>query len=110
MSKESGRWPVASGGRFPAWGAGAREVLFLDGTAIHRIAIDPATGMPSGKASKVLDVPSSMSGRLEPSPDGTRFLMLERVASENRPSEIRVVLNWSEELKAKMAQGRPAAR
>ena len=66
--------------------------------------------MPSGKAAKVVDVPAGVSGRLEPSPDGTRFLMLERLASENRPPEIRVVLNWSEELEAKMAPARPAAR
>jgi len=104
------RWPVASGGRFPAWGAGARELLFLDGKAIQRVAVDPATGMPSGRVSKVVDIPAGVSGRLEPSPDGTRFLMLERMASENRPAEIRVVLNWDEEVRAKMAQARPVAR
>ena len=37
------------------------------------------------------------------SPDGQRFLMLKN--AEQRPGEISVVLNWTEELKQKVLAG-----
>jgi serine/threonine-protein kinase len=99
------RWPVASRGRFPTWNANGREVLFLEGEAIHRIAIDPGTGLPVGRVTKVLDLPPSIAALrpLEQTPDGRRFLMLQRVDSDSRPPEVRVVLNWVEDLRARMA-------
>ena len=44
---------------------------------------------------------------LNPSSDGKRFLMLERVDSDDAPSEIRVVLNWLDEVRTKMAAAGP---
>jgi eukaryotic-like serine/threonine-protein kinase len=99
------RWPIASSGRYPIWSADGKDVLFVDADAIHRIAIDANTGRPSGKPAKVMNIPTSLLGlrHLNPSADGKRFLMAERVQSEDTPSEIRVVLNWLEEVRGKMA-------
>jgi len=62
------RWSIASTGRYPTWSAGGREVKFVDGDAIYRIAIDSATGRPSRKAAKVLDVPSRINALRELNP------------------------------------------
>jgi dipeptidyl aminopeptidase/acylaminoacyl peptidase len=97
------RWPVASHGRHPAWSTD-RELLFREGAAIHRIAIDPATGLPVGRPTKVIDLPPELAAirPIEPAPAG-RFLMLERLDSGNPAAEIRVVLNWFDEVRVKMA-------
>jgi serine/threonine-protein kinase len=98
------RWPVASRGRHPAWSTD-RELLFHEGAAIHRIAIDPATGLPIGRPAKVLDLPPAVAAirPIEPSRDGRRFLVLERVEGEDRAPEIRLVLNWLDDVRAKTA-------
>jgi eukaryotic-like serine/threonine-protein kinase len=98
-------WPIAPNGRYPAWSADAREVVFHDGGAIKRVPIDPVSGRPAGRPEQVLTLPARISEPrpLNPSPDGRRFLMLERLDEQARFSEIRVVLNWIEEVRSKMA-------
>jgi Tol biopolymer transport system component len=104
------RWPIASGGRVPTWGAGGRDVLFVRDDVVYRVAIDPETGMPVGAPRTVVKMPAGIrGGRVNATPDGSRFLMLERVGTQGR-SEIRVVLNWHEELRAKMQQAKPISR
>jgi hypothetical protein len=74
----------------------------VEANAIHRVAIDPATGLPIGRARKVLDLPPLVLPQpIEAGSDG-RFLLLERVEAGAAPAEIRVVLNWFEELRAKI--------
>jgi Tol biopolymer transport system component len=96
------RWPVASRGRWPVWSPDGRALFFAEANAIHRVVIDPATGQPIGRVSKVLDLPAQVAMQsFQIGPDG-RFLMLERVEGAVAPAEIRVVLNWFEELRAKI--------
>lgn len=106
------RWSIASSGRYPVWSDGGRTLMFMDAGSIYRIAMDPATGRASGKVSKMVDLPPRMGQvrHLNPSRDGKRFLMLERVDSDDAPSEIRVVLNWLDEVRTKMATAGPATR
>jgi Tol biopolymer transport system component len=102
METRERRWPVASRGRWPVWSADGRALLFVEADAIHRIGIDPASGQPIGRPAKVLDLPARVAPQsLQIASDG-RFLMLERVESASSPAEIRVVLNWFEELRAKI--------
>ena len=97
------RWPIADRGRSPAWSPDGREVLFLEAGAIHAVPIDPATGQATGRARKVVDMPPRVTARsIEPTSDGKRFLVLERAAGETPRTEIRIVLNWLEELRTKL--------
>ena len=101
------RWPIAPRGRHPAWNPNGREVLFLETDAIFSIAIDPATGLPVGRVRKVIDVPASSSGGPpQVSADGRRFLMLDRVDEDAPAPEIRVILNWLDDVRAKMAEAK----
>jgi Tol biopolymer transport system component len=96
------RWPVASRGRWPVWSADGRALLFIEANAIHRVVIDPATGQPIGRPAKVLDLPAAVGSQpFQVGPDG-RFLMLERVEGSAATPEIRIVINWFEELRAKI--------
>jgi hypothetical protein len=62
--------------------------------------------MPVGSAKVVVKTAADVT-RVNPSPDGGRFLVLERMPASRSPSEIRVVLNWGEELELKMSQAKP---
>jgi hypothetical protein len=99
---------VAPSGRNPVWNPNGREVLFVENDAIHAIAIDPASGLPVGRVTKVIDLPAGTGGGPpQMSPDGRRFLMLERVDQDAPEPEIRVILNWFEDVRMKMTEARP---
>jgi Tol biopolymer transport system component len=98
------QWPIAPTGREPAWMPDGRGVLYRDGGAIYRVAMESATGMPIGRPTMVLQIPSSLtSGTIEMSPDGRRFLMIERLSNDDRHPEVRVVQNWIGEVRSAMA-------
>jgi serine/threonine-protein kinase len=111
LEAATGRRPVAGGGRYPIWSRDGRELLYLNDGAIHRIGMDPATGLATGKPTRVVDLPRRMNAvrQLSSAPDGTRFLMMETVEADDQASEIRIVLNWMDEVKAKMATAAPVA-
>ena len=104
------RWPVAPRGRYPKWTAGGRELLFVEAGAIHRVVIDPATGLPVGRPAPWLELPATVRpAALQIAPDG-RFLMLEPVNAPGPGREIRVVLNWLEDVRAKTRGDRAKPR
>jgi serine/threonine-protein kinase len=103
---DAGHWTIStSGGTRPVWVRSGTELFYLDGAgAMTRVPIQTAptfsAGTPTtlfatryftGVASRTYDV----------SPDGQRFLMIKTAGTEQAPSMV-VVLNWSEELKAKL--------
>ena len=47
----------------------------------------------------VADVPPKAVGGYDVSPDGQRFLFVKSNVEKGPPDEVRVVLNWTEELK-----------
>jgi serine/threonine-protein kinase len=104
----SRRWPIAPRGRHPVWNPNGREVLYIESNAVYSIAIDPATGLPIGRITKVIDVPAStQGGPPQVSGDGRRFLMLDRVDEDAAAPEIRVILHWLEDVRARIP---PVAR
>ena len=97
------RWPVADRGRFPAWSDDGRELLFFEAAAIRAVPIDPATAQATGRPRKIVDLPPRVSvDSVEPTNDGKRFLVLERVDDATARMDIRIVLNWLEEVRGKI--------
>jgi Tol biopolymer transport system component len=99
-----GKWQVSTdGGGRPVWGRSGRELFYVNANKVMSVSV---TTQPSFSASTprfVADVhPLTYTGlwpnALYASPDGQRFLFA-KASDENRPpGEVRVVLNWSEEL------------
>jgi len=94
------------GGTWPRWSAESGELFFRDEDTImvSRVSTGDAFGR---EVPEPLFVTSSINGGYDVSADGQRFL----VARENPDSparEIRIVLNWFEELKSKWGRGRAA--
>ena len=109
VSGSGGPWAIStSGGNEPVWNPNGHELFFRNGDAMLAAPISTDAGFVAGKPQVLFHGPyvTTLRGFARPnydvSPDGERFLMLKPVGPE-QPAirEIHVVLNWSEELKAK---------
>jgi hypothetical protein len=103
-----GKTPISTdGGTEPVWNRNGRELFYRSGNKM--MAVDIAT-QPSFTASKprlIFEGPYVLTGTTMPeydvSSDGQHFLMLKPEPAA--PTQINVVLNWSEELKQKVPAG-----
>jgi len=109
-----GKWQISTeGGTEPVWNRNGRELFYRSGDKM--MAVDIAT-QPSFAAGKprmlfqgqyVLNSPPSSIPYYDVSPDGERFLMLKPTDQAGAaPTQINVVLNWTEELKRLVPTGK----
>jgi Tol biopolymer transport system component len=101
-------WPVSEGGGVQVrWSPTGREIYYRGGGKMMAVAFDgagaePALGRPTALFADVYDFGQGLSiPNYDVTRDG-RFLMLQRAGQE---SALRVVLNWTEELKRALATG-----
>jgi hypothetical protein len=105
-----GKWQISTeGGTEPMWNPKGRELFYRSGDKMMAVDIATQPEFAAGKPRMLFEGPYELSpvqtDNYDVSPDGQRFLMLkpaERVA----PTQINVVLNWSEELKQKVPTGK----
>jgi len=101
-----GKWQISTdGGSEPVWSRNGRELFYRTGDKVMAVEIATEPGFSAGKP-KMLFEGHYLSTTSEPgpyfdvSPDGQKFLMLKPVTQEQAtPTQINVVLNWTEELK-----------
>jgi len=103
----SGRWQLSTGGGdAPLWARSGKELFYRapDG-AVLGVVVE-VTGRTNFRASTPAKLVEgrylASAGRMyDVSPNGQRFLMIKRVATDTTsvPREIVVVQNWLEELK-----------
>jgi len=111
----AGQWQVStSGGTRPLWARSGRELFYVTPTdALMAVAIEPGVAWMSHAARQMFQGlyyfahEDANTGRTyDIAPDGQRFLMIKRdVATDQTPSPstgIVAVLNWVEELKARV--------
>ena len=100
---DAGRWQVsAGGGTHPRWGRDGRELFFLSPDDwLRSVPIQSEKSFTFGSAARVVEVSRynmQLQGRnYDVSADGRRFLLLR--GEEQGLAEVRVVVNWLEELK-----------
>jgi serine/threonine-protein kinase len=102
--------PVSTnGGSRPLWSTDGRELFYyVPPSTIMAVPVTPGPNLALGKPAVALSSPYAAASSYNPrhydvSPDGKRFLLLKEVetAGVNKPAapEIRLVQNWTEELK-----------
>ena len=111
-----GRWqPSSGGGTRPVWARNGQELFYLDlENRLTAVPVQTSAGtFAFGSAAKVLDTAYAealVSSRpYDVSADGKRFLMVKdnlTVDPAATPGAFVVVLNWFDELKAKLSAGR----
>jgi Tol biopolymer transport system component len=103
------RWRVSPGhGSEPLWTRGGRELVYRNGDSVMAVSMDlehGRTGVPRALfAGPYPDNPGWTRPRsYDVSADGERFLLTKLPAAQSRP-RIAVVLDWFEELRAKVAR------
>jgi serine/threonine-protein kinase len=107
-----GKWLISTeGGAEPMWNHNGRELFYRSGDKMMAVDISTQPGFAAGKPRQLFEgryLRSSYSvSSYDVSPDGHRFLMLKSVEQEQAaPTQIKVVLNWSEELKRLVPTGK----
>jgi Tol biopolymer transport system component len=122
VSDESGRWEVyvqpypgpggkwqisTEGGMEPTWNPNGRELFYRTGDKMMAVDITTEPNFKAGKPKVLFErhyEPTPATGtNYDVSPDGQRFLMLKPSEQETAaPTQINVVLNWSEELRRRV--------
>ena len=106
-----GRWQVSTeGGSRPAWSPAGKELFYAaPNGAIMAVSFDDAPAFRVLKTVKLFDWPTLATpgqGRTyDVTRDGQRFLMIKEAGGDKpqtTTATMRVVLNWTEELKGKL--------
>ena len=94
------------GGREPMWSPDGKELFYRQGETFLAVGVSSASPIGVGDARKLFEIRAA-SGRsanhagYAVSPDGRRFLVLQ-LDLRAIPAQINVVLNWFDELKARV--------
>jgi Tol biopolymer transport system component len=105
------RWKVSPGrGSEPLWTKGGKELIYRNGDSVMAVSFDLANGRSGQPAALFAGPYPDNPGWTRPrsydvSRDGERFLMI-RLPTGNPPPSIVVVMNWFDELRAKVPPGR----
>ncbi len=101
-----GKWQISTdGGSEPQWNHNGRELFYRNGDKMMAVDITAQASFAAGKPRQLFEGHYLTGGgyaraNYDVSPDGQRFLMLRPVEGEQAaPTQINVVLNWTEELK-----------
>jgi eukaryotic-like serine/threonine-protein kinase len=107
-----GKWQISTdGGNEPVWNRNGRELFYSSGDKMMAVEITTEPSFSVGKPRMLFEGPYVGANDTFPgfdvSPDGQRFLMLKPTTEQQAaPTQINVVLNWSEELKRLVTTGK----
>jgi dipeptidyl aminopeptidase/acylaminoacyl peptidase len=92
------------GGDRPEWSPAGDRLYFRQGNSMMAAAIDTHGGVAAGVPDQLFNGGWELAGsfNFEVMPDGKRFLMI-RQQPDAIPTRIDIILNWSAELRRKMA-------
>ena len=109
---DKGRWQVSTdGGDSPLWSPTSQEIFYRKDNAVMAVSVETEPTFKPGKAEILFRGPYVLLGTGEGhpwdiTPDGKRFLMMKEAGSTSSatggPRKISIVLNWFEELKARV--------
>ena len=104
MSAKGARRQVTTeGGEEPHWSRDGRELYYRNNNSFMSVPIETTAAFQSGKPVQlfrgIYDLRSNSGVSYDVDPKGGRFLMIRLVDDVNPPTEVRVVLNWFDELR-----------
>ncbi|MGH9254983.1 MAG: protein kinase domain-containing protein [Vicinamibacterales bacterium] len=104
-----GKWQISTeSGTEPKWNPNGRELFYRSGDRMMAVDITTQSGFSPGKPRLLFDgqyfasVFPLTGVAYDVSPDGQRFLMVKETGQTTAPVQIRLVLNWFEELRRKV--------
>jgi serine/threonine-protein kinase len=97
---DDGKWTISTaGGRRPVWSPDGQELFYALGAALMRVPVTiRGAGFAAGTPEQLFSGPFELATTdFSISPDGKYFVMVESDPGA-RPTQVQVVLNWTEEL------------
>ena len=107
-----GKWQVSTdGGSNPVWERNGRELFYLSSKKIMSVNVATQRSFHASMPRSVADIPPTLLTALatsfyDVSLDGQRFLFIKPDTENGPPQEVRVVQNWTEELKQLASTGK----
>jgi eukaryotic-like serine/threonine-protein kinase len=103
-----GRWQISTaGGEEPHWSADGRELFYRYNDLMMAVPVDTRAAFqfstPALLFKGVYNVRSSSLHSFAVDPKSGRFLLMRPTGDDSERAHVRVVLNWFEELKQRMA-------
>jgi serine/threonine-protein kinase len=99
-----GKWLISSaGGRRPVWSRSGKELFYALGTSLMRVPITTrGAELIAGTSEALFSGPFDLTTNdFSVAPDDTAFVMVESDPNA-RPTQVRVVINWRQELAARL--------
>ena len=89
------------GGTPPVWNPGGRELFYRNGDKMMVVDIETKGDLTLGKPRLLFErrSPGWWGLYFDVAPDGQRFVMIDDSEAKPAPTQLNLVLNWSEELK-----------
>lgn len=99
-----GKWEVSTeGGGTAIWSHNGRELFYRNGNNFMVVSVETQPTFSAGQPRLLFQgnfaYARDFTSDFDVSSDGQRFLMIQKAARESAPTQIDVVLNWSEELR-----------
>ena len=95
------------GGNEPLWAPSGRELFYRNGDAMMAVDVTTSPTLKAGAPRKLFEKhyePTlALYANYSISPDGQRFLMVKRISEGESPAEIKVALNWFDELNTRVS-------
>jgi Tol biopolymer transport system component len=106
------KWQISTdGGGAPEWARNGRELFYVSlAGKLVSVVVRTQPAFSADIPRIIADIPSFLLATFGPgysvSSDGQRFLFVKANVEKGPPDEVRVVLNWTEELKELMTRGK----
>jgi serine/threonine-protein kinase len=106
---DNGRWPLSTaGGSEAVWAPNGKEIFYVSAdNKLMAVPVQTTSGFVAGKPVPLFDVRTYFFGgagrNYDVAPDGKRFAMVKNpVSSVDRAVPLTVVLNWADEVRARV--------
>jgi hypothetical protein len=93
------------GGGDPVWSRDGRTVFYKNRDDLFRVGVDRSRGFSAGKPERLFErqyVRADLDYDVAPT---ERFLMIKPSEEELKPSQLKVVVNWVDELARRVPSG-----
>jgi len=109
-----GKWQISSnGGAEPQWSRNGRQLFYLNGDKMMVADVGTRGGFTASAPRLLFDRPyahgvifANERASYDVAPDGQHFLMLKADQSQSSLLELRVVLNWAQEVTRRVSTGK----
>ena len=101
-----------NGGSSPVWSRDGKELFYRAGDALMSVTVSTTGALTLGERRKLIDLTGYDSGDFrdfDVSTDGQRFLLIYTDPAL-RPTRLDIIVNWVEELRARLTAQSSSAR